>query len=266
MIRPLMARNIRHHLTVFIAALAGMALIEVVIVLIAGHIESGPGIRELLEQVLPLAMRQLLGSQLGLLSFAAVAGFGFQHPFAMAVAIAIVITAATIPAGERESGFIDLVMARPVPRAKYFSAVVASLVLGALIMPLAPLCGLMAGLGLVEAPGEIEWVRYAPAATGLACLLLAIGGYTLLMTACAQRRGTAVAQATGLTLVLFWIDLTSEMWRPLQSIRWISPFHYFKPVKWAIEGSTPVGHYLVLLAVFVVTACASYLLFQRRDL
>ncbi len=266
MIKPLLSRHIRQHMTVFIAALAGMALIEVVIVWIAGHIESGPGIRELLEQVLPLAMRQLLGSQLGLLSFAAVAGFGFQHPFAMAAAIAIVIMVATIPAGERENGFIDLVMARPVPRTRYFSAVVVLLVLGALILPLAPLGGLVAGLTLVDSPGEIDWVRYAPATVGLCCLLLSIGGYTLLLTACARRRGTAVAQATGLTLVLFWIDLTSEMWRPLQSIRWVSPFRYFKPVKWAIEGSAPVEHYLVLIAIFAVTACAAYLLFQRRDL
>jgi ABC-type transport system involved in multi-copper enzyme maturation permease subunit len=246
--------------------MAGMALIEVVIVWIAGHIESGPGIQELLEQVLPLPMRQLIGSQLGLLSFAAVVGFGFQHPFAMAIAIAIVITVATIPAGERESGFIDLVMARPVPRARYFFAVALLLAMFALIMPLAPLCGLITGLALVDAPGEIEWARYVPATAGLACLLLSIGGYTLLLASCARRRGTAVAQAAGLTLVMFWIDLTAQMWRPAQVICWLSPFNYFKPVKYAIDGATPVSHYLVLLAVFVVTAAAAYLLFRRRDL
>lgn len=266
MIRPLVERNFRHHLVVFIAAFVGMALIEIVIVWIAGHIESGPGIKELMEQVLPLGMRQLFSSQIGLLSFAGLAGFGFQHPFAMAIAIAIVITLATIPAGERESGFIDLVMARPVPRVRYFLAVLLLVVAIAVILPLAPLLGLITGLGLVESPGEVGWVRYAPATAGLAALLLSIAGYTLLLTSCARRRGTAVAQATGLTLVLFWIDLTSELWRPLQSIRWISPFHYFKPVKWAIESSTPVDRYLVLVAVFAVTTCAAYLLFQRRDL
>jgi ABC-2 type transport system permease protein len=266
MIRPLLTRHIRQHLKVFVAALAGMALVEVVIVWIAGHIESGPGIQQLLEQVLPLAMRQLLGSQIGLLSFSAVVGFGFQHPLAMAVAIAIVITITTIPAGERESGFIDLVMARPVPRSMYFAAVAVLLVLVALLLPVAPLCGLIAGLALVDSPEEIEWVRYAPATAGLACLLLAIGGYTLLLTAGARRRGTAVAQATGLTVVFFWIDLTSQMWRPLQSIRWLSPFHYFKPVQSAIDGSAPVDHFLVLLAVFVVTAAAAAVLFRRRDL
>jgi ABC-2 type transport system permease protein len=266
MIRPLLARNIRHHRILMIALLIMMALLELLIVWIAGHIENGPGIRELLEQVLPLGMRQLFGSQIGLLSFTGLAGFGFQHPLALAGAIAFVILVATIPAGEQESGFLDLVMARPVPRSSYFLAVLASLLLGAFLFPLAPLCGLSVGLGILSNPVEVEWSRYLPSAMGLCCLLLSISGYTLLLTSFARRRGTAAAQATGLTLLFYWIDLLSLVWKPMASIAWISPFHYFKPMQSVIANAAPFDQYAVLLGIFAVTSTLAYLLFRRRDL
>ena len=266
MIRPLFERNLRHHLWLLIVLLGWLALVELLIVWIVGHIESGPGIRQLFEQVLPLSMQQVLGSQLGMLSFTALAGFGFQHPLALAGAIAFVIVVATLPAGERESGFLDLVMARPLQRSSYFLAVLLLLALGALLMPLAPFLGLGAGLGLLQVPVEIEWSRYAPSAFGLACILLAIAGYTLLLASFARRRGTAAAQATGLTLLFYWIDLLSPIWEPIRAIDWISPFHYFKPVRWAIAGEVPFGHYAVLLAIAVVTSALALFIFRRRDL
>jgi ABC-2 type transport system permease protein len=266
MFRALLARNMRHHLGLLLALLFSMSLLELLIVWIAGHIESGPGIKEMLEQLLPLGMRQLLGSQISLISFTALAGFGFQHPLALTGAIAFIIVVATIPAGELEGGFLDLVMARPLPRNLYLAAVLALLLLGALILPLAPLCGLAAGLGLLSNPVEIEWFRYVPSALGLCCLLLAISGYTLLLTSYARRRGTAAAQATGLTLLFFWIDLLSQIWEPMQSIDWVSPFHYFKPVRSVIANDVPLGDYAVLLGMFVATSGLAFLLFRRRDL
>jgi ABC-2 type transport system permease protein len=266
MIRPLLARNIRHHRVLLIALLFMMALLELIIVWIAGHIESGPGIRELFEQVLPLGMRQLFGSQIGLISFAALAGFGFQHPIALAGAIAFIIAVATIPAGEQESGYLDLLMARPVPRSSYFLAVLALLLLGACILPIAPLLGLTVGLGVLGETVEITWYRYLPAAFGLCCLLLSVAGYTLLLNSLARRRGTAAAQATGLTLFFFWIDLLSQLWKPMASIAWLSPFHYFKPVQSVIANAAPFDQYAVLLGIFAVTSTLAYLLFRRRDL
>jgi ABC-2 type transport system permease protein len=265
MIRPLFTRNLRHHLVLLIVLLAWLALVELLIVWIVGHIERGPGVRQLFEQVLPLGMQQVLGSQLGMLSFTALAGFGFQHPLALAGAIAFVIAVATVPAGERESGFLDLVMARPVPRVSYFFAVLLLLLLGAFAMPLAPLLGLRAGLGLLQSTVEIEWSRYAPGALGLACILLTISGYTMLLASFARRRGTAAAQATALTLIFFWIDLLSPIWEPIRAIDWISPFHYFKPVRSAITGDAPWDHYLLLLGISLITTALALLIFRRRD-
>jgi ABC-2 type transport system permease protein len=266
MIRPLLLRNLRHHLGLLIALLLGMALVELVIVWIAGHIETGPGIQELMEQVLPLGMRQLFGSQIGVISFTALVGFGFQHPIALAGAVSFVIAVGTIPAGERESGYLDLVMARPLTRSSYFFGLLLLLLLGAALLPLAPLCGLAAGLGLLSNPAEVDWFRYAPSAFGLFCLLLSISGYTLLLASCARRRGTAAAQATGLTLIFYWIDMLSQLWEPFGSIDWISPFHYFKPVRSAITGDAPIDHYLLLLGLFLLTSALALFIFRRRDL
>jgi hypothetical protein len=157
-------------------------------------------------------------------------------------------------------------MARPLRRGSYFLAILWLLLLGALLIPLAPLCGLMAGLGLLRNPDEIEWFRYTPCAFSLTCLLLAISGYTLLLSSFAQRRGSAAAQAGGLTLLFYWIDLLSKIWKPMESIQWLSPFHYFKPVRSALVSGVPSADYAVLLTIFASTSVLALLLFRRRDL
>ncbi len=266
MIRALFVRNFRHQWRLLFALGLGLALVEGLLVKISARIETGPGLRFFLEQLLPPDVREAMSSQLALLSFAGAVGFGFQHPLVLVAAIAFVIGAATIPAGERESGFLDLLLARPVPRSRYLAAVVLLVVLGAVVLPSAQLAGAAAGLALVEASGEIPWIRYASSAAGLTTLLLAVGGYSLLIAADAQRRGLATARAVGLTLAAFWLDVTADMWEPLRALRWLSPFAYFRPVPAAVIPHTPLENPLVLLAVFTACVAAAFYRFGRRDL
>ncbi len=244
----------------------GLVLIEGLVVWISARIETGPGLRFFLEQLLPPDLREALSSQLALLSLAGAVGFGFQHPLVLVAAIAFVIGAATIPAGERESGLLDLLLARPAPRSRYLAAVVLLVVLGAVVLPSALLVGAAVGLGLVEADGEIPWTRYAMSAAGLSTLLMAIGGYSLLIATGAARRGLATAWAVGLTLAFFWLDATADMWQPLRALRWLSPFAYFRPIPAAVIPHTPLENPLVLLTVFAACVAAAFYRFGRRDL
>lgn len=266
MIRPLLGRNIRHHRNLLLALCLGLILLETLIVYIAAQIEMGPGLRIFLEQLLPPDVRETYASQFAMLSLAGAVAFGFQHPFVLVATIAFVIVAATVPAGERDTGFLDLLIARPLPRSRYLVAVLLLMVLGAVILPLALLAGAAFGLGIVEAADELPWTRYLPSAFGLTTLLLAIGGYTLALASAARRRGTAVARSAGLTLVLFWVDFTADMWRPLQTVRWLSPFNYFEPIQAAVVPHTPVVNPLALLAVFAAGVVVALVRFQERDL
>jgi ABC-2 type transport system permease protein len=199
-------------------------------------------------------------------SFPGAVAFGFVHPVTIVAAAAFVVVAATIPAAERESGLLDLVLARPVPRGRYLLSVALMLVVGAVLLPLALFAGAAFGLGIVTVEERLPLVRYAPAAAGLGFLLLAVGGYSLLFAAGAKRRGPAIGRAVGLTLAFYVVEFLADFWEPLDRIRWLSPFHYYKPIAAAVVPHTPPENPLVLLAAFVVLVAAAHFRFRRQDL
>ena len=101
---------------------------------------------------------------------------------------------------------------------------------------------------------------------GLATLLLAIAGYTLLLASSTTRRGSAAAGAVGLTILFQLIEVLANFWQPLQYVRWISPFHYFKPIAAATAGNWPPLHPTVLLLAFAVTSGAAIHRFRSQQL
>jgi len=265
-IRILFLRNLRHHAVLLAALWLGLALLELAVVRIGAQVETGPGIRAILEQVLPPQFRQALIGQLDMLSFAGLVGFGFQHPLVLTAAAAFQMVVATIPTAERESGLLDLILARPLPRTRYLLGVLVLLVTGALVFPAAVLGGAALGLATVRAPQQVSLASYVPAAVSLAALLLALAGGTLLLAARAGRRGVAAAQAAGLALGLYWMELLAELWKPLRSVRWLSPFHYFKPMETVVQHSVPWFDLAVLLGLFLACTALALVQFRRQDL
>ena len=266
MILALFLRNLRHHARLLVAMMLGLGVFEVLILWVAAKIDEGAGLREFLESILPEGAQEAVFSQFGLVSFPGAVAFGFVHPVAIVAATAFVVVVATVPAAERETGFLDLVLARPVPRGRYLLTVVLLLLLGAVLLPLALLGGAAFGLGIVDVEDRLPLARYVPAAFGLGFLLLAVGGYSLLFAAGARRRGPAIGRAVALTLAFYVVEYLADFWDLLDRIRWVSPFHYYKPIAAAVVPDTPLVNPVVLLAAFVVLAAAAHLRFRRQDL
>ncbi len=266
MIGAMFFRLLRQQRGLILAIVAGVALLEALLVWVASNMEQGPGFLAIIEQILPETMRKIVTSQFAIAGFSGMIGFGFQHPLVMVASIAFVIVAATIPAGERETGFIELILARPLPRRRYLTAVVLLVALGAIVMPAAVLAALAVGLALVEGSGELSWTRYLASAGGLTVLLLAVGGYTLVLAVGARRRGSAAAGAVGITLALYAVDVTAQIWEPLQTVQWLSPFAYYRPIQAAVIPDTPIENPIVLISIFIVGLVAAFARFQRQDL
>ena len=81
--------------------------------------------------------------------------------------IAMVTVMATLPAHERETELLDLILARPIPRASYLSAAALLVLVPALLTPFSLLAGGALGLAVVEAPSPVLWSAYIPAAGAL---------------------------------------------------------------------------------------------------
>jgi len=241
--------------------IGGVFLMELLIVQIAAAF--GPTMIEMFDSLPPL-FRSFVGAQLEELSLSAFVGFGFQHPAILAMALSLVVLTATLPAAERESGMLDLLLARPVPRSAYLAATLGCIAIGAVALPLSQLIGTMVGLASIRVEDPPSWTQFIPSALGQAALILAFGGLTLFFAAGARRRGTAVSRAVGVILVLYVLEAFGSLYGPIERLSWLSLFHYFQPVSSAIQGpswSDP----LVLLAVFAVSTSAAFVRFERRD-
>ncbi len=266
MTTALFRRLLRQHAGLLAATTLGLGLFEVFLIWVGAQIERSFGLAALAQQLLPVEMREAFISQFGFISFAGAVAFGFQHPFPMVAGIAFVVVVGTIPSAERESGLLDLILARSVTRTQYLLATISLLVLGAVALPAAMLAGAAGGLALVEVAGEIPWHRYAAPAGGMVTLLLAVSGYTLLIAAGSRRRGAAAARSAGLTLVFYVVDFLGSQWDWLAQVRLLSPFYYYKPVAAAVLPSTPIQNPLILAGIFLVSTLLAVRVFRLRDL
>jgi ABC-type transport system involved in multi-copper enzyme maturation permease subunit len=265
MIRALLRRGIRQHAVLISLLCLGLFLFEWAIVWVAGRIERGPGFQQLFSAFLPPQMIDAVFGQLGFASFGGAVSFGYQHPFNLIIAITLVTVMGTLPAHEREVGVLDLILSRPLPRSRYLAANLLLVALPCVLAPMAIFTGGALGLGVVQAPEPVSWTSYLSCAGGLALLLFAVGGYTLLFSTFAKRRGIAVAQAVGATLVFYWLDFMGGYWDLLGTARLFSPFHYFDPAAAARSG-VPVQHALVLMGITLAATTGAFLSFRRQDL
>jgi ABC-2 type transport system permease protein len=261
----LILRNLRHQRRMILATAVGLAAFEILLSWAASQIERNAGLRSLV-QFLPPAVQQMLSSQLAYVSFPGAVAFGFGHPVALAASIAFVIVAATTPIAEIETGFLDIVLARAVPRRSYLTATLASVVLGSLLAPAALFAGAGVGLSLADLPSALPWERYVRPAVELGALLLGVGGCALLLAAGAKRRGVAIGRAVGFTLGTFFLDFLTQIRPEIRWAQYFSPFHYFRPVAAALTPELPAGYLIALGGLFVGTAAIAFVVFDRRDI
>jgi ABC-2 type transport system permease protein len=257
----ILMRQLRHHAPLLLAALAGAFAFELLMVWIGSSMDTGPEFQALLRAVLPPSMVNLVMNQFGLASFAAAVAFGFKHPFIIAAGAAVVITMASVPAGERETGFLDLILARPVTRGTYTAAHIALLLVPVIAFPIVLFAAANIGLAITGRT-DVAGTDYALPAAAFAPLLLFIGAYTLLFAAGAQRRGSAVARAVALTMAFYVYEVLASMWERLHGWEWLTIFDAYRPVGLATGEATTAAP-LVLLGLAGVLLGVAAMRFAR---
>ncbi len=265
MIGTLLKRHLRHHRLLILALLSAMVGFELLIITIGQSVDQVQGFEELLKS-LPKFLKDLIRTKTGTMSFPTFAAIGFEHPVTMGSGLAYVIFICTIPAGERDTGLADLLLARPMTRRHYLGATMVHLHLAALAIPAFLLVGTILGLQMTDSPKALPWTDYLPAAVGLWALLVAWGGITLFIASGSQRRGASVVQVVAAVVTTFLIHVFGQLASAMNWVAWISPFHYFNPI-----GSTMLRKpwhldVLTLLLIGGITATAAFHRFDKRDI
>jgi len=192
--------------------------------------------------------------------------FGWNHPVAHALLSAVAITlAARAIAGEVENGAIELVMAQPVSRARYFAA---HLLFGIGALAAMLLAGL-AGTAL----GQRVWGLEAFGVSRLAALFLnalllqlAVYGITLVFSAFGREAGRVALGGVLVAVISFLVNAVATLWSKAAFVKPWSLHSWFEPRDILIQGELAGSSVLVLAVVAGAAIGAAFARFARRDL
>ena len=259
----LVVRLWRQHRVALLIMAAGLALFEFVVTRIA----PAPGEAGFLAGILALMPPQVsafAGGELALASPRGVIAFGYLHPFFLALysAWTIRVTAGAL-AGEIGRGTMDLLAARPLPRLALVLAAWAVMAGGLMVLGAAAWAGSAVGLSvrsLEVGPFEIVAV---PAMAWL--LFTSWGGIALAVGATKREAGPVIAWTSGLIATSFVLEFLSRVWTPVQGLRPLSLFAYYRPAD-IVQAGVSAGDPAVLAGVAIIGLSAAVLVFGRRDL
>ncbi|MEP7354537.1 MAG: ABC transporter permease subunit [Acidobacteriota bacterium] len=245
-----------------------LALFQVVLIAVARSLENSGQFSQL-GALLPPFVRALMGPALaGFLSFNGIVSLGYFEPAVLGAVVGCAITVGTRLALEVESGFLDLILARPVTRHWIVTRSILVTAVSVVVIVAFMVAGTWAGLTML-APASVEKpsaALVASLAAGLGVLGLSWGALALMAASAANRRGAA-GGATGVAaLVMFLLDYVGQLWQPAQTVARLSPFHYFRPLDLVMGQTYSVSDTAVLVGITVMGFAAAYVLFLRRDI
>jgi hypothetical protein len=223
---------------------------------------------EQIATLLPPAVRAILGpSVASVLSFNGIVCGGY---FDLGIVIALVvltITLATLPAVEIETGFVDLILARPMRRHWLVTRTITLVLIGIGLMLFMILVGTWTGMAMFAPPNEAgpPARQTASLALDLAMLLLSWGGVAMAFGA-ACRPGVARPAASLIAFAALLLDYAQKLWPALECVGWLSPFCYFTPFELVMGDPLPVENLMVLGAIALTGFTLAYSIMSQRDI
>jgi ABC-2 type transport system permease protein len=254
--RILWEQRIRLPLVVAFAFAWGLLL-----VVLYAHLS--PAERVLGPQQVQAAMRLL-----GIDPLAAWVTVGEEHPLFLGAATTLLAGGGVRAiAGELEGGTLELVLSRPLSRARYLWSWIAVLALGAVGIAFAYALGCIVGYSLQRpSDGHLAVGALLESALYTALMLAVIAGASLLVSARSSDRGRALSWAAGLVIGTYAWNFLLSLVDALRPAARLSPWWYFAPGS-VIEGrGFAWADAALLLALVLVTVALALRIFARRDL
>jgi ABC-2 type transport system permease protein len=242
---------------------AGLVFVVLITVAPYASFRNDPALEELTKR-LPDFVRALTGGETDFLS---PEGWLNGRLFALMLPLLFATFAigrgADGVAGEEGRGTLELVLATPISRFRFFLAKLGALAAGLAIVTGVTLLALavMSHLAQMDVPlGNLA------VAMGLAYLLAFLHGtLALAVGAGVGKRGVAVATAAVVAVGGYIVDSLAELWDVAERVRFLSPFAY-ADANGPLRGELPVLDFLVLAAAIGAAVYVGATLFERRDL
>ncbi|MFC5905871.1 ABC transporter permease subunit [Streptacidiphilus monticola] len=248
---------------------AGMVLFEALIVVVARTVPPAQLFTGTIGKT-PSAFKAFSGStgDVSLASYPGLLGAGLVHPFWIALQLtAIGSLAAAAVAADVEAGTIELLMVRPISRARLIAERAAAVVLTVLLLNAAATAAVAAGVWLSPSLHQAVPLRGVLLAGVLGCCFTwCLLGPALAISAAGRRRAQVIGATIAFGAVGFAVNFVAMAWSPAAPLRFLSPFHYYTPGDALAHAHLPWGPVAILLGVGGAGLAAAFPLLARRDL
>jgi ABC-2 type transport system permease protein len=268
--RPLilLIQSLKRVRTLVLAMALLLAAFQILLILVAGPIQRS-GSFQRLGDMLPSFVREVMGPSLtAMMSFGGIVCLGYFHLAVIGSLVGLSIAIGTMPTSEIETGFMDLILSRPLPRHWIITRSIVVMIICAVAVLGMMMIGTSLGLyGL--APRDAEW----PASgliwnlvINLGALMLCWNSVAMAIGAGSRRRSVAGGVTGLLALAMFLLDYVARAWEPAAQVGWLSPFRYYSPFELLMGNALPAKNLLVLAGIAVSGFSLAYILFSRRDI
>jgi hypothetical protein len=248
--------------TGMIVLLAGF---QASIIAAAVSLEAAGDFNRLVEAV-PAFVREAIGP--ALMSFAGMSVLSFFEPLLILLCVLFAMYVATEPAGDVESGLVDLLLARPLPRHVVVTRSLLVITVTALSLVLSMGLVNVVSIRLMATPGT---VGPTPGVLGLMMVHLfaltwCFGALTLGVASGLARRSTALGVMTLFAGAMYLVNLLAVLSPRFEPVGALTLFHYFQGSPIILGRAPTVQNLSVLFGTGVVGVAAAYVRFARRDL
>jgi ABC-2 type transport system permease protein len=191
---------------------------------------------------------------------------GLQHPLAIAfVGIFAVGTTVGAIAGERESGTLEVLLARPISRRTLYVTLAAASATMVGIVMLALLSGQLLGVTIQGVTSEIDLVQMPLVFLNGLMLWSAFAAFGLAASVSFDRHAPAIGLTMAYLLINYFLEILGSLWRDVAWSQQYSLFHHFNPGK-ILTGKADPLDFVVLAIAIVVPVAYALVVFPRRDL
>jgi ABC-2 type transport system permease protein len=249
-----------------LAALAVLLIAFQLAVVAAGSAMAADRTIAGIARLVPSFLQPSLG--VALLTFGGLTTIAFFDALVVMLFVQFAAYLASEPAGDVESGLVDLVLARSLPR--HWLVTRTLLLMCGSVLALAAVMVLALGAALMMyGPAPDAWPSGRVVASMVAHLTLiawCFGAIALAASGWARRRAS-VMTAVGIAAIgLYLVDFVATIWRPLRGVAVVSPFHYFRGGEILAGTANTTLDLAVLGGITIAATAVAYIAFRRRDL
>lgn len=191
---------------------------------------------------------------------------GTQHPIALAMLGVFAVGAtSTAIAGERQSGTLEVLLARPISRTVAYVTIAAALLLVVATVLAALLAGFIAGAVMQGVLDDLPLEHMPMVFLNGFLLWGAFATFGLAASVSFDRPGPALGLTLAYLLVNYFFEILGSLWREAEWTQEYSLFHHFQPSE-ILAGAVDPLDLIIVGVAFVAPIAYALVVFPRRDL